>query len=75
MVNEKDLEKVAMLDSIQNQACHVISSEALKTCPYHAIVSKAKETINDEVSADIANELGLLPRNNLKCPERKDKKR
>ena len=28
-MNEKDIEKVVMLDTIQAQACHVISSEAL----------------------------------------------
>lgn len=59
-----------MLDSIQAQACHMIDAQALKTCPYHAIVSKARETINDEVSADIARDLGLEPKG-PRCPPKK----
>jgi len=67
MVNEKDLEKLALLEAIQAMACHNIDSEALKNCPYHQATEKAKDTIQSAVSAGIATELGISPRKDLNC--------
>jgi hypothetical protein len=61
MVNEMDLEKVAMLDSIQTMACHEIESEALKNCLLPPIVGKVKDTTQADVSAQLANEMGIPP--------------
>ncbi len=70
-MNEKDIEKVVMLDTIQAQACHVISSEALRMCPYHKLVSKAKDTIQAEINADVAREIGLVSNDWHECPANK----
>ncbi len=69
-MDHKDLEKIALLDAIQTTACHCIDPKALKTCPYHEAVNKARETIQDEVSADIARDLGLDPKG-TRCPSKK----
>lgn len=70
-MNEKDLEKLALLGSIRDQASHLIDSEKLKTCPYDHIVVNAQDTIQSEVSADIANELGLNSKGTPRCQTRR----
>lgn len=67
MVNEKDLEKLALLEAIQATACHNIDPEVLPNCPYHQATEKAKDTIQSAVSAGIANELGMSPRKGRNC--------
>lgn len=73
MANEKDMEKLALLESIRSQAVHCIKCD-LADCPYDHIVDAAADTIRAEVHADIAREMGLPP-SPPKCPAKPRRKR
>lgn len=73
MTNEKDMEKLALLESIRSQAVHCIQCD-LADCPYDHIVDAAADTLRAEVHADIAREMGLPPKP-PKCPAKPRRKR
>lgn len=73
MANEKDMEKLALLESIRSQAVHCIKCD-LEECPYDRIVDAAADTLRAEVHADIAREMGLPPKP-PKCPAKPRRKR
>lgn len=73
MANEKDMEKLALLESIRSQAVHCIKCN-LEDCPYGRIVDAAADTIRVEVHADIAREMGI-PHSPPKCPAKAKKRK
>jgi hypothetical protein len=65
-MDQKDLEKLTMLESIQERASHCIDQECLHDCPYDDIISTAIDVLRGSVHSDIARELGL-PDMNRHC--------